>query len=161
MHELTVSKTIDAPKTQVWDIIKDFGSIYKIHPLIESSPITNGTPYGDGAERTCVMYNGGEIRERVFDYIEGEKYTVEVYDPGPFPIEKSLVTISVSEAKDQKSTLIFDMKFKPKFGVVGKVMASVVMKKQFENILTQVADGLNTHLKTGKLIGKKGVLVAA
>lgn len=161
MHELIVSRTYDAPKSRVWDFIKDFGSIHKIHPLIESSPITNGTPYGNGAERTCVMYNGGEIKERVYDYQEGEKYSVEVYDAGPFPIKKSLVTISVNEGKAQKTTLTFHMRFEPKFGVVGKVMASLVMKRQFESILSGVLEGLDTHLKTGQLIGEKGVLVAA
>lgn len=161
MHNLIVKKVVNASAERVWSEIKDFGSIYKVHPLIEKSPITNGIHSGNGAERTCIMYSGGEIKEKVFDYVEGEKYSVEVIDSGPFPIEKSLVEISVTEAEKGTSILSFNMNFQPKFGVIGTLMAKTVMKKQFEKILTDVITGLETHIKTGKLIGKKGVLIAA
>lgn len=161
MHNLIVKKIIDAPKKRVWEEIKDFGSIYKIHPMIEKSPITNGIESGNGAERTCVMYNGGEIKERVFDYKEGDRYSVEVIDPGPFPIAKSTVVISVSDARNGKSILAFDMHFKPKFGLLGTIMAKLIMKNQFTSILDSVINGMETHIKTGKLVGKKGQLIAA
>ncbi|GAB5410264.1 MAG: hypothetical protein BalsKO_26290 [Balneolaceae bacterium] len=161
MHNLIVKKTINASVEQVWSEIKDFGGIHKVHPLIEKSPVTNGIEFGNGAERTCIMYSGGEIKERVFDYVEGEKYSVEVIDPGPFPIEKSFVEISIADAGKGNSSLSFNMKFQPKFGVIGTLMAKTVMKKQFEKILGDVITGLETHIKTGKLIGKKGVLIAA
>lgn len=161
MHELSISKVINAPKSRVWEELKDFGSIYKVHPMIETSPVTNGIPSGNGSERTCVMYNGGEIKEKVFDYHEGEKYSVEVIDPGPFPIETSLVTISVTEISANQTQVSFDMKFLPKYGAIGNAMAKLVMKKQFSSILMGVIDGLQTHIQTGQLVGKKGKLVAA
>lgn len=161
MHELSISKVIDAPKSRVWEELNDFGSIYKVHPMIETSPITNGISSGDGAQRTCVMYNGGEIKERVFDHFEGQKYSVEVIDPGPFPIEKSFVTISVTEISLNQTRVGFDMRFQPKYGAIGNAMAKLVMKKQFTSILTGVIDGLETHIKTGQIVGKKGKLEAA
>lgn len=161
MHHVVVKKEIQASKDRVWNEIKSFGNIYKIHPMIETSPITNGIESGDGAERTCVMYNGGEIKERVFDYVEGEKYSVEILDPGPFPLETSLVVISVSESSKGKTVLSFDLKFKPKYGAIGTIMAKMVMKNQFANILEDVINGLETHINTGQLIGKKGALIAA
>jgi hypothetical protein len=50
------------------------------------------------------------------------------------------------------------MDFQPKYGPLGWLMAQMIMKKQFANTLNRVLEGLDTHLQTGKIIGKNGII---
>lgn len=160
MHTVHVIKTIDVPFERAWAALDDFGGIANFHPRVESSPITNGIASGQGATRACHFYNGDSITETITDYRPEHGYTVELVDMGPFPLKHAVANLDAEPVGANKTKVSFKMQFVPKFGPVGWVMAKLMMKPQFEKILGQVIDGLGQHVRTGHVVGEKGVLVA-
>ncbi len=161
MHEVQVARTIDVPAEEAWKIIDDFGGIYQYHPLVERSPIKNGVASGLGAERVCYFDNGNAITERITGYEAGRELTVEITDPGKFPLKTAIAKLSVRPAGSHRSTVQFGMRFQPKFGPVGWLMGKTVMRSQFRNILGDVLAGLETHAKTGTIVNRTTKLHAA
>ena len=53
MHKVVVQRDIKVPLHKAWEILDDFGGVYRYHPSVESSPIDNGITFGLGAERVC------------------------------------------------------------------------------------------------------------
>ncbi len=161
MHTAATRKTFNAPAHQVWAAFDDFGGVHKFHPLIESSPTLSDKTGGVGCERQCHMYGGGSLKERITRYEPGTSMTIEIFDPGPFPLKQAVAEIRVTALDARRSEVTFVMHFEPKYGVVGWVMAKAMMARQFEKILDQILAGLSTHLETGKHIGRKGVVIDA
>jgi len=153
MHIVEVNRKIDFPKETIWDTLKNFGGIYKYHPLVNNSFVLNGRDSGLGAERMCEFNDGNKIKERIIDYTEGEEYIVDIFEKGSFPLKKAVATINVVELDEGNSEVKFKMEFKPKFGILGWLMAKGMMEKQFKKILSQVLFGLEKHIKTGNIVG--------
>jgi len=160
MHKVRVTRTIPVSADRAWEVLDDFGGIYRYHPVVERSPIKNGIASGLGAERVCHFDNGDQITELVTGYDAGHEYTVEITDPGKFPLTKAVARLGVEPAGRQRSVVSFDMAFQPKFGVLGWVMGKTVMKRQFRKILGSVLAGLETHLRTGEVVSRRGGVAA-
>ena len=128
---------------------------------VETSPIANGIASGLGAERVCHFDNGDRIRERVTAHEAGKEYTVEIVDPGQFPLKSAVARISLSPVGGDRSRVRFEMSFEPKYGPVGWLMAATVMQSQFKRILAGVLEGLETHALTGEIVSRERTLAAA
>jgi hypothetical protein len=153
MHNVSVSRTIGFPADRVWEVLDDFGAVYRYHPLVERSPLRNGVGSGEGAERTCHFVGGDRIVERITDYDPGRSYTVAIIDTGKFPVKSAVVRFSVG-ALDSPSTRVgIEMAFQPKFGAVGWLLGVTVMRRQFRKVLAGILAGLETHLRTGRTVG--------
>lgn len=161
MENFIIKRKFNLSSEKIWNGFDDFGGVYKFHPLIEASPTLNEKESGLGCERECQFYDGGAIRERITKYDKGKHMTVEIYEHGPFPMKEAIADVTVNSLGQNKSELIFEMKFKPKYGPVGWLMGKAMMKPKFKKIINQVFDGLETHITTGKYVGKKGVLIEA
>ena len=161
MHTAHVIKTIDVPFERAWAAIDDFGGIANFHPQVKSSPIINDIASGQGASRACHFYNGSSIKETITDYRPERGYTVQIIDMGSLPLKHAVGYIDAEPVGTNKTKVSFKMQFVPKFGPVGWLMAKLMMKPQFEKVLGQVIDGLGRHVQTGRVVGEKGVLVAA
>jgi len=159
MHRVTVSKVIDAPATKVWDLLADFENTYVYHPIVAHSKSLNGKSTGLGAQRQCDMYSGASVQEEItsFDRVNST-YEVTVTDHGPFPLTSMVVDIRVTPAPGNKAKVTYDGAFQPKFGPVGWLMAKLMMKRQFGTMFASLIDGVDTHLRTGRRIGKGGAV---
>ena len=86
MTSISLSRTIQAPADRVWDILADFGGVHLFHPMVESSPVTNGQDTGLGAERRCELYNGAEANEEITSFNpERRNLVITVHEPAPPP----------------------------------------------------------------------------
>ena len=90
MHHVQVDRVIDQPVDTVWAALDDFGGVYRYHPLVEKSLISNGISSGLGAERVCHFDDGNSIREEITAYEPGRAYEVEIVDPGKFPLKRAI-----------------------------------------------------------------------
>lgn len=159
MHTFSVSKTIDMDVNTTWQIVDDFANTYTYHPLVEHSASLNGQTSGLGASRQCTMYGGKSVQEVITKHdADNMAYTVEVTDHGPFPLTHMVVNIQVKPVDGGRSHVSFTGEFNPKFGPVGWVMGKLVMRRQFESMLSQVIDGLEQYAKTGRVVGQGGKL---
>ena len=160
MHEVTVTREVDAPVDRVWAAFDDFGGVYRFHPGVERSFATTEATSGLGAGRQCDFYGGGTIREEVIGYEPGRSMRVEFVDTGPFPMTRNVAEIAVQPLDDGDRTAVtMRSRFTPKYGPVGWLMAQFVMKRRFRSVLAGVLDGLERHLQTGRYVGEDGRLV--
>ncbi len=155
MHHVQVNREIDRPAEAVWAILDDFGGVFRYHPLVKKSGITNGIGSGLGAGRVCHFDDGSSIREEITAYEPGREYEFEIVDPGEFPLKRAVARLSVEPLGDARSRVDFDMRFRPKFGPLGWLMGKAVMVGQFRKILGSILEGLETHLQTGEIVSRK------
>lgn len=160
MHTVTFQRTLAHSPERVWALVDDFSGTWAYHPLVSESPSTNGVERGMGAQRRCQMYTGDAVEERVTAHdASARRYSVEVVDHGPFPVTHMEVDIQVDAAATAgHSVLTYTMSYVPKFGPMGWLMAKVAMNSGMRKMLGQLFDGIESHLETGRVVGKDGVL---
>ena len=154
MHKVHVHRDIAVSRERTWQILDDFGGIHRFHPLVDSSPVSNGIDSGLDAERVCHFTNGDQISERITEYDAGRSYTVEITDPGKFPLKKGVARLTVEPLTESRSRVHFEMSFEPKYGPLGWLMGKTVMRAQFGRILKDVLAGLESHARTGRIVGQ-------
>lgn len=136
----SVNRHVNAPASQTWAVLNDFGSVHTFHPAVSHSERTNDAPMGLGAERTC-QFDKGAIYERVVGYDPGHKLVIDVFETGPFPLKKGVATFTVDALDGGASRVQMDMDFTPKFGLLGTLMGPF-MNAQFAKMMQGILDGL-------------------
>jgi hypothetical protein len=121
--------------------------------MVESSPLAGDKRSGEGARRTCHFHRGGSIDEKIPAYDSGVGYEVTITDPGTFPLKNAAADIRVAPVGRDRSTVGFTMRFEPKYGPIGWLMGHTLMKSQFRKILGRVIDGVEEHVRTGRIMG--------
>lgn len=150
MHEVSVTRKINASSSVVWQVLDDFGGVAKYNPGVAESGIVTGPDTGEGATRECVLDGGGRIEEEIIDYEPDSTYTVKFTDMGDFPLKENIVEISVAELGDSRTEVTMSARFTPKFGPLGWVMAKVMMRSKFEESFEETLDGLASYVETGQ-----------
>lgn len=148
MHEVSVSREIDAPKSAVWEVLDDFGGVSKYSPGVEDSGIVDGPDTGVGAVRECHLDEGGRIAEKIVEYDAGSSFTVEFVDMGSFPLKENIVEVAVREIDSNRSEVTMTSRFTPKFGPIGWLMAKVMMKSKLEESFGESLAGLEEYVKS-------------
>jgi uncharacterized protein YndB with AHSA1/START domain len=156
MHTVTATRTIGAPVATVWNAIDDFGNVYRFHPDLEHSESINATTTGEGAQRQCDFYDGGTIREEVVESVPEQRQVTNVFDLGSFPLKEMVGDFGLEPIDESSTEVTFTMSFVPKYGPVGWLLATLMMKSQFRGIAEGILAGLDTHLQTGEIVGQNG-----
>ncbi len=150
MTRINTQIRINASKEQVWNAIADFGGVVNYNPNISNSYSTSKENGGDGATRHCDVLPMGTVEERIFDWKEGDGYSIEIFDGkriAPFKFAKA--QISLKRDGDQTvATVNFD--YQLKYGVVGALMNALIIKSQFNKALPSLLDGLKYYVETGQ-----------
>lgn len=154
MSKLTVTRTLSHPPEHVWALLDEFGGVHRWSAGVESSPINAGTPErGVGAERTCQLYDGNHIQERVTQVIEGRRLALEVVETSmPLKSADGVFELVPTSGGGTELTMTFD--YVVKFGLLGRAMDGLMLRRMMTGSLTRLLAALDEHLKTGELIGK-------
>ena len=148
MGSFATSVRIEAPKDRVWEVLSDLGSIYKWNPGIAHSFTTSDAARGDNAMRQCDLPDGGFLRERAFNWSEGEGFTIDIYETS-LPLKESLVDFRATP--DGEATVVnLKMDYKLKFGPIGVLMDAVFASRQARNGMADLLAGLKDYVETGK-----------
>lgn len=96
---------IDAPPQVVWNLVKDFDALHRWHPVVKSSPATDGN--NPGSRRTLTLDGGGTVLEELEGYsAEGRKYNYRMKDPGPLPVTNYTSTLEVRSGEGDKGSVV-------------------------------------------------------
>ncbi|MET0231450.1 MAG: SRPBCC family protein [Rhodanobacteraceae bacterium] len=106
--------TIDAPADQVWAKIRDFDSLDKWHPALESDKIVAGKNNEVGAERLLTLKGGGTIHEKLLAYDDKRHSMRYSIIEGVLPVSEYTSTITVAAAGKDRSTVTWSGSFKRK-----------------------------------------------
>ena len=144
---------IDAPKEKVWEVIADFGNIYRFNPTIAKSYLTSDQTRGLGTTRQC-NFEGidAHVKERIVGYKEGESMHVEIYESkGAPPFKTAFGTFSLEE-KDGGTLVKGIFEYKLKFGPLGSIMDAMMVKPKFGKAWDGLMAGMKTYVETGQEI---------
>ena len=148
MGSFTTSVRIDAAREQVWAVLSDLGSIYKWNPGIEHSFATSDEATGDNAMRQCDLADGGFLRERAFNWSEGEGFTIEVYETS-LPLKESFVDFRATPEGDT-TVVELKMDYTLKYGPIGALLDAAFAGRQARSGMADLLTGLKDYVETGK-----------
>lgn len=106
IHESTV---VEAPASEVWDLLRDFGGLARWYPGVEPDDlrIVDDRP-GDavGATRVLEMAEDVTVREQLIEHSDDRRsYTYTILDY-PLPIRDYHATIRVHEVTDTDDAFV-------------------------------------------------------
>lgn len=152
MSAFTVSRRLEHPVNKVWALLDDFGGIHRWSAGVKSSPINEGTPErGVGSERHCLLYDGNRLQERVTESVEHKRLALEVFDTS-MPLERATGLFELAPTADGGTQLSMTFDYAMKYGLLGKAMDALMVRKSMERSLTNLLAALDAHLTTGNLI---------
>ncbi len=145
---------IDIPKEKVWQVMADFGGVQNYNPNVKKSYATSKANGGLGATRHCdLTMFGASVEERITDWQEGRKYTIEVYDSKKAPpFKESVAYLAVRDDGRGGSIVTGAFYYALKFGPIGFLMDQLIVKSQFEKGFTRLLAGLKHHCETGETV---------
>ncbi|MBT8468693.1 MAG: SRPBCC family protein [Deltaproteobacteria bacterium] len=154
MGKITVSGTMSHSVDRVWSMLDDFGSVYLWSAGVESSPIIGGTPErGVGAERLCTLYDGNRISERVIESVDERNLVVDIYDT-TMPLKSARGRFDLEKTSDGGTLVRITFEYVVKYGVLGKVMDALIIKRSLKKSFDNMLAALVEHLATGVHIQK-------
>ena len=149
------SREYDIDAEKMWSIVSDFSNIHKVHPLVKSVDQLSAEPRGNGAKRRCNFYDGGNAVEETRNWNEDRmSYNIELVD-GSLPMKSVIANVKVDDLGSGRSRASMEVDLKPKFGVIGAILAQLVMKPKFGKVLQKLLAGFGYHAKTGKEVNDK------
>jgi uncharacterized protein YndB with AHSA1/START domain len=155
MPHVTVTRTIDAPVSEVWATWDDYANIDKFNPNLNRSFLIgeNGAT-GLGATRQCDLEDGKNfIQERIVEYVPEQKVAVDIYN-GTLPLKSAKGVVEMKAVGPNRTELKFTMHFVPKMGFLGLLMVPM-MKPQFKKLLGKLVDGNRAYIESGVVIARK------
>lgn len=142
MPTITVTRKSKASVARAWDLMSDFGAIDAFNPTLKESHLLDGScEIGLGAERQCTLKDGKNyIHERVVDWQEGRSYRIEVFG-GTMPVDDIVAELAV-EPEGAGSVLRMTMQYRPRWGVVGRLVEPVLLRPMMRRTMRRVIGGL-------------------
>ena len=156
MNTISKTRSMNVASQKVWNVLKDFGGVYKFHPVVETSPLLSQRKEGVGAKRVCHFYDKSSITEEVIDWKDGKEFTVELSE-GSLPIKHAEATMRVEPVGNESSRVTIEMKYVVKFGPVGWLMNKLIITGKMQALFNSVLESLEHHAKTGESIGRNGI----
>ena len=158
MYKVESKIVIDSPVENVWSVLADFGQVSKWAPSVTHSYSTSVENSGPDAARHCDVKGFGGVEENITEWNEGRNFSYSVTGVGP--ISEANSTWSVTPMGD-KTQVYVDFRYVVRFGFVGAMMNSMMMRRKIRQGLDKTLEGLKQHIKTGELIGPEFQPVSA
>ena len=144
------SLKIRATVTDVWGVIADFSAVDTWAPQVTKSYALGTRDRDVGAKRHCDIKGFGGIDEVVIEWIEGRGLTYRVTPLGPLGVSYNRWT--VEELNETSSEVTVELSYDVRFGVIGKLLHKVMMRRKLEQAFLQGLKALKTRVETGKLV---------
>ena len=151
-HSVETILAVRASAESVWAIISDFSSVKRYSAKVESSPIVGDTTHGLGTKRKCTFYDKSTVTEEIVEYEEGRSLRIALSEYS-MPLKSLHAEMKVLPIDDTSCQVSFGMEYVVKFGPIGWVMGTVMMKPLMRGVTKNVLNGLAYHVVTGNDIG--------
>ncbi len=93
-----VSINVDAPASNIWDVVKDFDGLENWCPVFSGADIKSGTNNEVGAIRTLTIKDGPSFDEELLAWDAMQRsFTYSVIDPAPLPVKRYEATVTIMQ----------------------------------------------------------------
>lgn len=119
MPEFTITRRIEAPVESVWEVLNDFGDIYRWSPGVTRSELTSDGPVSEGSTRHCDFAPLGAVNERIETYEPNQRMTVNLYETFKLPISGAVADFKL-QPHDEGTELTIHYSYTP--NILGRLM---------------------------------------
>lgn len=142
-NEITVNASID----KVWTMLTDLELLDKYDPTVKKSTLTSTEKTGMGAKRKVLMLDGKNwFDEKVTVFKPNEALTYQLTDCS-FPIKGLKHSYSFEKIGNQTKVKQV-MEYTVKFGLLGKLLDVMMIRKQSDSGIKQFFTGLKSYTET-------------
>ncbi len=156
MSTAKLTRTIDAPSSEIWTVLSDFSNIQMFHPNVRDVDQLSEVDRGLGAARRCNFYSGGSAVEKITSWEDERQFFICTVTEMAAPIFDVTAGMGVTKIDSDHSEVHIEMTYTPKWGFFGKILNVLVLRFALQSTFKKVLRGLELHVETGELIGKNG-----
>ena len=139
--------TINAPVEKIWEILANIELLDKYDPTVKQSTALSTNKSGMHAKRKVLMLdNKNWFEEKVTEFNPNVALTYQLTDCS-FPI-KGLKHSYTFEKIEQKTKVKQVMEYTVKFGIFGKLLDSLMIRKQSDTGIKKFFAGLKYYAET-------------
>jgi uncharacterized protein YndB with AHSA1/START domain len=138
---------IDAPVGKVWSALADMEAVQHYNPGVAKARCVSPSREGVGATRHCDLKPKGWVKERVTAWEPERALGMEVAE-SEWPIV--FMRWRTELMPDGSGTLVGqDFEYQVKFGLLGKVMDALMMRRKLDQGISDVFAGLKRFVEGG------------
>ena len=135
---------INAPVEKIWKILANVGELQNYDPTVSKSTATSANAGGVGASRKVDMKDGKHwFKEKMTVCKPNEALTYELTECN-FPIEGLEHSYSFERIGNQ-TKVSQDMEYEVKWGFLGKLMDTLMLRKQTDSGIKKFFAGLKSY----------------
>jgi carbon monoxide dehydrogenase subunit G len=137
---------INAPIEKVWKAVGDLMAVQHYNQMVRSVRCISQTTDGVGAARRCELKPKGWVEERIWDWSPPNAIGLEVMaSEWPLVFMKWKTELQT----DGKATVVNqEMNYKLKFGPLGALMDSFMMRRKLDRSISEVFENLKRYVET-------------
>jgi len=141
------SRVINASIAPTWAAVSRMGAVQDWHPNVSRSLVLTDHDGGVGASRRVEFHGGGSVVETVIEESE-QQFTAMQLTESP-PLATAVVTIRTKQRSAQSTEVTFSIDYGLKYGPIGWLLDTFMMKRIFGKAFGMALEGLSYHLETG------------
>src|SRR5262245_10618458 len=131
-HEIQAA----CPPERVWALLADLEAVERYNPGVKSAAIEGAQRSGVGAKRSCELVPKGRVVERVTHWEDGRAVGLEVTE-SDWPV-LFMRWVTRLEPDSGGTRITQSLEYAVKFGMLGRLLDGLVMKRK----LTAALDGV-------------------
>ncbi len=143
--------TIDAKREDVWTMLAEFDDVYTWAPGVTKSYGIGEQKLGVGHGRHCDIEGFGGIEEYITQWEENNGLTYNISPVGP--LKNGLSRWAISDAGASKTRLDITLSYNLRFGVLGKLMHLLMVRRKLESSLPATAQAIKNRVETRSQMG--------
>ena len=139
--------TINASTDKVWQLLTDLEMLDKYDPTVKKSTLVSNEKTGIGAKRKVLMLDGKNwFDEKVTVFKPNQALTYQLTDCS-FPIKGLQHSYSFEKIGNQTKVKQV-MEYTVKFGLLGKLLDTLMIRKQSDSGIKKFFGGLKSYVET-------------
>jgi len=138
--------TINAPVEKIWGVLANLELLEKYDPTVKGSTLISSEKTGLGAKRKVLMQDGKNwFDEKITIFEPNQSLNIQLTECS-FPIKG--LNHSYSFEKFGSQTKVKQvMEYTVKFGLLGKLLDGIIMRKQSDSGIKKFFAGLKSYVE--------------
>lgn len=140
MRRVRLTRTMRAPRSQVWRVLADYPNIADWNDGITKSYATSEATEGVGAKRHCDLAPTGSLEETIQEWQPEERLVISIDETARLPIKRGVMTFTLAEA-GERTDYTMNYEYEPKGGPVASLVGVVLdgrLRKGFTGFMDQL-----------------------
>ena len=143
MSKLIKKIEIDATAERVWEVLSDYGDVYKWAPIVAASRVLTASSTGLGAERACTIPGFGDVVETVTEWQNGRSLGYRVTGVPGVTDQQNRFSVAL---EGDGSVVVLEVDL----DMVAPEEHRAAAELQFAEVMETTLAGLKQYVETGE-----------